>query len=42
MGKIWIGWNREKQVFIVNKMGRRRVKKKKKFKKDEGIEELQG
>ena len=38
VGKILIGWKREKQIFIVNKMGRRRVKKKlKEKKKDEGI-----
>ena len=25
-GEIWIEWEREKKIFIVNKMGRRRVK----------------
>ena len=28
VGKIWIEWKREKQIFIINEIGRRRVKTK--------------
>ena len=30
-GKIWIEWKREKKIFIVNKIRRRRVKMKRRW-----------